>query len=84
MHLISWAASRHLHSTSTNIVRFSGYKFDETDGSSEMLRLQYSRFPGTRPPSRDIPGPREAPQGGRGRGRGRGRDSFNSNRPFRH
>ena len=49
-----------------------------------MLRLQYSRFPGTRPPSRDIPGPREAPQGGRGRGRGRGRDSFNSNRPFRH
>lgn len=50
-----------------------GYKFDETDRDSDtLLRLQYSRFPGSRPAPRD---------GSRG---ARDRDGFPPNRTFRH
>ncbi|KAH7285243.1 hypothetical protein KP509_33G018600 [Ceratopteris richardii] len=47
-----------------------GYKFDESDRDSPSLRLQYSRFPGSRPGGRD--GPRGM----------RDRDVLPPNRPF--
>lgn len=58
-------------SASIALEALQGYKFDETVRESPSLRLQYSRYPGSRPGARDGPrGPRE-------------RDALPPNRSFR-
>ncbi|KAI5077552.1 hypothetical protein GOP47_0007376 [Adiantum capillus-veneris] len=47
-------------SASIALEALQGYKFDENDRESPALRLQYSRYPGSRPGARDGPrGPRD-------------------------
>lgn len=58
-------------SASIALEALQGYKFDETDRDSHSLRLQYSRFPGSRP------GPRDGARGPRDR------DALPPNRAFR-
>ncbi|MCO5597403.1 hypothetical protein L7F22_051479 [Adiantum nelumboides] len=58
-------------SASVALEALQGYKFDENDRESPVLRLQYSRYPGSRPGARDGPrGPRD-------------REAFPSNRSRR-
>lgn len=52
--------SNHINSSQ---IHFTGYKFDETDHESYVLRLTFARHPGPRGPSRD-----DSFRGGRDRG----------------